>query len=453
MNSKILVIDDDPDLRGLLYRFLSRKGFEVYAAGDGKEALQLIREHKVSIALCDFQLPDLTGAELIKKMKILEPALKAIVITAYSDVDTAVESMKAGAFDYVNKPLNHEEILQTINSALKSKDKPKPQKGDSVSDSNKSDYRFVEGVSHNAKVISKHIKLVAPTDMSVLVLGETGTGKEAVARQVHGNSNRKEYPFVAVDCGALPRDIAGSELFGHVKGAFTGALKDKMGLFEQANKGTLFLDEIGNLSYEVQVQLLRALQENKIRRIGDSRDRSVDVRIIAATNEDLASEVEDGIFREDLYHRINEFKLKIEPLRNRVDDIDLFADHFLRLSNDELGKSIDRFSSEVLDLFHNYSWRGNLRELKNVIKRAVLLCEDDQIEVEHLPDDITYHKEVRGNRHTDNGNLKAAALQAEAKVIIEAINNAGGNKSEAARTLNIDRKTLYNKLNQLNIDI
>lgn len=450
MEKKLLVIDDDPDLRTLLSRFLERNGYAISSAGDGASALQVLRDTTIDVALCDFQLPDLNGAELLQKMRVLQPNIKVVIITAYSDVETAVMSMKSGAFDYVTKPINHEEILHTIESALKATKQPQ------ISGKKQEEKKcYVEGASQNAKMIKKHIELVAPTDMSVVIEGETGTGKEAVARQIHEKSKRSEMSFVTIDCGALPKDIAGSELFGHVKGAFTGAVKDKPGLFEEANGGTLFLDEIGNLSYDVQVQLLRILQEKKLRRIGSNVDKTIDVRIVAATNDDLLEAVEEGGFREDLFHRLNEFQLRVAPLRERKEDIDLFAGFFLNKGNNELGKKVVRFEHNVMEVFHRYHWKGNLREMYNVVKRSILLCDGDIVTMDMLPKDLIYYTSKLDNEQNsnNNGNLKSAALNAELKVILDAIKKANGNKSEAARILNIDRKTLYNKLKSLDVEV
>jgi len=365
-------------------------------------------------------------------------------MTSYADIKMAVQAIKQGAYDYVSKPVKTEELLNIIHKALDNSAKKEKSSLDKS-------FHYIAGETEEALKINKHIQLVAPTNFSVIILGESGTGKEYVARMIHLESDRKNKPFVAIDCGALSKELAGSELFGHVKGSFTGAMNDKVGQFEAANKGTLFLDEIGNLSYEVQVKLLRALQERKIKRIGSNHDIDVDVRIIVATNEDLKDAVEQGDFREDLYHRLNEFSIHIYPLRERKNDIVLFADHFLQQANQELKKSITGFDPEVKDKLLNYQWPGNIRELKNLIKRAVLLASDDLITHECLPQEIleartmTETVEVFSNS-SDASDLKAIAEKNERAIILKTLEKVGYNKSKAARMMNIDRKTLYNKL-------
>ncbi|MFP4091378.1 MAG: sigma-54-dependent transcriptional regulator, partial [Cyclobacteriaceae bacterium] len=381
MTKKILIVDDDKDICLLLNKFLEKKGYDTATASDGASAIEALKKEKYDLVLCDFKLPDLNGLELIQKVKVINPEAALLVITGYSDVKVAVESIKLGAYDYVTKPLYPDEILITIKNALESK-------GKKAQSTTKKRKRFVIGDSPQARQIMKHIKLIAPTDMSVIIQGETGTGKEYVANEIHNNSKRKDKPFVAIDCGALPKDLAGSELFGHIKGAFTGAVNDKEGSFETANGGTLFLDEIGNLSYENQVKLLRVIQERKIKKIGGTKDIPIDVRLIVATNENLINAVKNGDFREDLYHRFNEFKIEIAPLRERKNDIRVFARHFLGQANADLGKNIQDFSPEVVETMKAYYWHGNLRELYNVVKRSVLLATGEEVTAECLPEEI-----------------------------------------------------------------
>jgi two-component system response regulator HydG len=309
------------------------------------------------------------------------------------------------------------------------------------------------GASPEMKEIMRMVRIVAPTSMSVLIEGETGTGKEYVSRAIHYNSKRKDQPFVAVDCGAIPHELANSELFGHVKGSFTGAIKDKTGSFETAHGGTLFLDEIGNLPYEVQVKLLRVIQERIINRVGENRDIRIDVRIIAASNQPLINLVKEKKFRDDLFHRLNEFKIEVPPLNKRPEDILVFADHFLKQSNDELDKFVKGFSDEVKNVLEQHIWLGNLRELKNIVKRSVLLCQSDYIEASDLPDEIRSEGKIKAkDRVKPKVTLKEASHDAEREVIIEALERTNFNKSKAAKLLKIDRKTLYNKLNSLGID-
>ena len=455
MNSKILIVDDDQDIRLLLDKFFSKKGYETKTAHDGNSAVEVLKKDKYDLVLCDFKLPDLNGLELIKKIKVINPEAALLVITGYSDVKVAVKAIKLGAYDYVTKPLYPDEILLTVDKALKSK---KELKGKNKIPSRK---KFIIGESVQALQIMKHIKLIAPTDMSVIIQGETGTGKEFVANEIHNKSKRSSNPFVAIDCGALPKDLAGSELFGHVKGAFTGALNDKIGSFETANGGTLFLDEIGNLSYDNQVKLLRVIQERKIKRIGDNKDIPIDVRLIVATNENLSDAVKEGEFREDLYHRFNEFKIDLSPLRERKSDIKVFARFFLVNANAELDKNVKDFDDEVLTRMKDYYWHGNLRELYNVVKRSVLLAQSDLITLDCLPEEIkspvyfdtTNGQPTSNTKEVDPANLKSVSKIAERDAIISVLEKTGYNKTKAADVLKIDRKTLYNKMKSYNIDL
>ncbi|MEC7754557.1 sigma-54 dependent transcriptional regulator [Roseivirga sp. UBA1976] len=454
---KILIIDDDREICLLLRKYLTKKGFETHEALSGKEAEKWLKKQEVDLILCDFKLPDYNGLEMLEKIKIIRPAAKVIIITGYSDVRIAVEALKKGAFEYVTKPLYPDEIMLTIINALETEHKqaaPVPKKP-SRPEASKTD--FISGKSLSAQKVNKHIELIAPTDMSVIILGETGTGKEYVARAIHQKSARSGAPFIAVDCGALPKDLAGSELFGHVKGAFTGALRDKKGCFELANEGTLFLDEIGNLSYENQIKLLRVLQERKVKPLGGSQERKVDVRIIVATNEDLKTAVRKGEFREDIYHRLNEFKIELSPLRERKEDIEVFALHFLKLANEQLRKNVESIDKRALKILENYTWHGNLRELKNVIKRAVLLCDGPALSKEHLPEEIIFPVEddqpdfeilIDGEAPPS---LKAVTEAAEKTAIINALKRTNNNKSKTAEVLQVDRKTLYNKLKAYNL--
>ncbi len=449
--NKILIIDDDQDIRLLLDRFLSKNGFTTETASNGESAIDLLKQHVFDLVLCDFKLPDITGLELIQKIKILNPNASVIIITGYSDVKVAVKTIKLGAYDYVTKPLYPDEILLTIKQALSSKSQPdKPKKVVRRKS-------FIIGESPQSKQVLQHIKLIAPTDMSVIIQGETGTGKEFVANEIHNHSKRKDKPFIAIDCGALPRELAGSELFGHVKGAFTGALNEKTGSFESANGGTLFLDEIGNLSYENQVKLLRVIQERKIKKIGGTKDIPIDVRLIVATNENLSEAVKRGDFREDLYHRFNEFRIELAPLRERKLDIKVFSQHFLELSNNELDKDVQGFEPDVLSKMKDYYWHGNLRELYNVVKRAVLLCQTNTITFECLPEEIkspVFLDNLRSDTLADEpANLKSVSKIAERDAIISVLEKTGYNKTKAADVLNIDRKTLYNKMKSYNIDL
>ena len=451
----LLIVDDDLDMGLLLDRFFAENGFTTHHTTSGQTALQLCKEHPISVALCDFRLPDIDGMELLKKIRTGYPNTQVIIITGYSDVRIAVRAIKFGAFDYVTKPLVPEDILDKVKAAL---DKGKaPVSPSTVSPSPDpvkqpkaptASAEFLRGQDPKSQKMHEHIELVAPTEMTVLVHGETGAGKERVARLVHEHSTRSNGPFQALDCGALPDNLAGSELFGHKKGAFTGALMDKKGYFESANGGTLFLDEIGNLSYEIQVQLLRVLQERSIRRLGETQNRKVNVRLVAATHENLRELVEQGDFREDLYHRLNEFELIVPPLRERGEDIMRFAEFFLARANAELNTRVTGFSSKTREIILRYEWPGNLREMRNVIRRATLLARNNQIQPEHFPREVNMPPMPE-----QEGELKSAALEAEREVILQALKATNYNKSQAARDLNIDRKTLYNKIKTLGLEI
>ncbi|MGY5849101.1 sigma-54-dependent transcriptional regulator [Salegentibacter sp. F14] len=446
--TKILIVEDDVAFGTMLKTFLQKRDYEAGLVFTATEALKNINEKDFDLILTDVRLPDKDGLDILKEVKAKNSKTQVIVMTSYAEISMAVQAMKDGAFDYVSKPFRPESILQTIENALKHHqasaaeiEKPvKPEKSTSQKDS------FVKGVSDASRKLNDYIELVAPTNMSVLIIGESGTGKEQVAKSIHSQSKRKNAAFIAVDCGAIPRELASSEFFGHLKGSFTGAINDKTGHFEAANGGTLFLDEIGNLSYELQVQLLRALQERRIKPVGSNNEIEVDIRVITATNEDLAQAVREGEFREDLYHRLNEFSIKVPALKDRKEDLMIFAEYFLDEANTELEKNVIGFTEEAIEAFKNYNWPGNLRELKNMVKRAVLLTQDDLIPLKVLPHEISTAQKTE----TEYGLFKN---KNEEQLILEALEKSGGNKSKAARLLSIDRKTLYNKLKQYGIKL
>lgn len=442
--AKILILEDDTTFAQLLKGFLSRQNYEVTHVTQIKDSIKLIDRHEFDLFLIDYRLPDGIGLELITHARGLGLSTPIIVMTSFNDVRTAVKSIQLGAFDYITKPVNPEELMMVIKSCLEKKD----VRADVV---RSSDSDFLKGKSAVAAKLYDYISLVAPTEMSVIIQGESGTGKEFAARTLHQQSKRADKPFVAIDCGALSKDLASSELFGHSKGAFTGALNDKKGQFEIAHGGTLFLDEVGNLSYEVQVKLLRAVQEKTIQPLGSTKPISVDVRIITATNEDLAPNIQQGAFREDLYHRLNEFKIQIPALKDRDGDLELFIDHFVALSNRDLGRKVQRLSIEAKTLLLNYDWPGNLRELRNVINRMVLLTPGDVADVTALPDEmiIAVKQEMDPNVSSD---LKAVNEHNERALISETLLKAKHNKSKAAKMLHIDRKTLYAKMERYGID-
>lgn len=470
--NKLLIIDDDVDICLLLSRFLTKKGYEVKTCHNGKQSLEIIKQEKFDLVFCDFRLGSIDGREILMAVRVISPETKVVIITGYSDVKVAIDVIKNGAYDYIIKPLLPDEILNLIERALESdnhsdaeaKNKSAKVSSDSAktNSSPASTQKYVVGKSKVSQQLQREIELVAPTNYSVIIYGESGTGKESVAESIHKKSKRAGKPFVAVDCGALSKELAGSELFGHEKGSFTGAINAKEGQFELANGGTIFLDEIVNLSYEIQVSLLRVIQEKKVKRVGGLREEEVDVRIIIASNEKISEAVAKGKFREDLYYRFNEFSMHVPSLRERSDDIMLFADFFLDKSNQDLGRTITGFDEEVIDLFHRYPWPGNLRELNNVIKRAALLSDGEKIELSALPQEIIHFDKFNFNESTpfsSNGhseaeqvpNLKAAAQVAEQEMIMNVLRKVNFNKSKAAKLLNVDRKTLYNKMKALNI--
>jgi two-component system response regulator HydG len=472
MNKKVLVIDDDPDIGLLLKRFLTKNNFDVEIAHNGRRGLEQLDSFLPHLVMTDFKLGDMDGGQLLNKIKEKHPGIPVIIITGYSDIKVAVDVIKQGAFDYVTKPLFPDEILVTIKKAIETPVITQQIANETTYTENTtrkttpaSGKGYIFGNSAESKNLLKQIDLVAPTNFSVIIYGESGSGKEAIAQEIHKRSKRKDKPFIAMDCGAISKDLAGSELFGHEKGSFTGALNQKIGHFELANGGTLFLDEVANLSYETQVALLRVVQERKLKRIGGTKEISLDVRIIVASNEQLREASKKGKFREDLFHRFNEFNLDVPPLRERKDDIITFAEYFLEQTNEELGKSVKRLSDEVIQNFMAYPWYGNLRELKNVIKRATLMADKDVIDTKCLPFEIVNHDKLlflEDNNHTTNipetdfpsnkPNLKSAAAEAEYEMILKVLKQVNFNKSKAARLLHIDRKTLYNKMKSYNLE-
>lgn len=470
MKKKILIIDDDYDLCALLSRFLEKKGFQTESAHNASKGITKFSEENFDIVLCDFRLGDKDGIDVLMKIKELNPKTIVIIITGYSDIKIAVEVIKKGAFDYITKPLIPDEVINVIEKAIAAKsnsaandisnnneagkEKPVKNKRSFTLSANKD---FLIGQAPETVKVYQQIEIVAQTNYSIILYGESGTGKEVIAKTIHDSSQRKGKPFIAMDCGTLSKELSGSELFGHVKGAFTGAVTDKEGHFELANGGTLFLDEVANLSREVQASLLRVIQERKIKRVGGTKEMEVDVRIIVASNENLQSAYRKGKFREDLYHRFNEFSINLPPLRNRKEDIPLFAEFFLDKTNQELGKNIEGYEPDVEEMFLKYAWPGNLREFRNVVRRAVLLTNSGKINSNVLPWEITQslqEENLTGNNvnfqqapssfvETD---LKDAAAKAEYDTIMNVLKEVNFNKTKAAEILKIDRKTLYNKI-------
>lgn len=448
---EILIVEDDLMFSKVLNVWLTRKGFGVTAVSSVRDAKKMLSERSYDLILSDLKLADEDGIDLLKWLKENNITIPVIMMTGFGGIETAVQAIKLGAKDYVEKPFNSDIFFEKIEDALKSSSsevkQPETEKNTEI-DRSSDDHiiefdnrTFMMGRSNASNQLYDRIRLVAPTNMSVLILGSSGTGKEHIARLIHEESHRKNKPFVAVDCGAIPRDIAASELFGHVKGSFTGALQDKKGCFELANGGTIFLDEIGNLGYEIQVQLLRALQERVIKPVGSGDlEIPIDIRVIAATNEQLDTAIDEKKFREDLFHRVSEFTLVVPDLKDRGEDILMFSQFFLSESNKDLNKHIKGFSSDVNEAFLSYSWPGNLREMKNMIKSATLLCQKDIIGKGDLPEKLFTLSQK------DSTSFQLKNENNEKLLIEEALRQTNNNKSKAATLLGIDRKTLYNKL-------
>ena len=438
--SHLLIVEDDLTFSLMLKTWLGKQGFGVETAGSVRAAVRLLPGRRpFALVLSDLRLPDEDGLYLLEWMRGKGIGTPLIIMTGYAEVQNAVEAMKRGASDYVAKPVQQDILLRKIREALvAARPAPAPAAPPAAAAPDRADGRYLEGNSPAARQLYGYVALVAPTPMSVLITGASGTGKEYVARRIHELSKRAGRPFVAIDCGAMTKELAASEFFGHVKGAFTGAVGDKTGAFEEANGGTLFLDEVGNLGYDVQVQLLRALQERRVRPVGGTKETEVDIRLVCATNEDLPAAIARGDFREDLYHRINEFTLHMPLLRERGEDILLFADFFLQQANAELERHVEGFDAAAREAMVRYAWPGNLREMKNLVKRATLLARGPLIRLEDLGPDFL--------QQPDAAHLQLRDGQTEAERIRRALQATGGNKSRAAQLLGVDRKTLYNKL-------
>lgn len=454
MKRNILIVEDDTAFAMMLKAWFVRNDFEVEMCVKLEVAKKILTGKVFDLMLFDYRLPDGDGIELLSwwNEQANKNTAPVFLMTSYAEIQNAVKAIKLGAFDYLEKPLNPSVLSQKIEQALLLQSKNKKLSSEvpqfDAKPSSSSQIGFIHGKSQAAKKMDEYINLVAPTQLSVLIRGESGTGKEFAAKKIHEESLRNSKSFIALDCGSLSKELAPSELFGHVKGSFTSAIDNKKGAFEEANGGTLFLDEVGNLSYDVQVQLLRAVQEMKIRRVGSSSDINVNVRIIVATNEDLEKAIAEGRFREDLYHRLNEFTLFVPPLRERIEDISLYANYFLEKANAELNKSLKGFASECMSYLETYQWPGNLRELRNTVRRMALFEKSDIISLENLPDFLR-EKPVQKNVPED----LSLRPKDEKSQIEHALELANGNKSLAAQMLKIDRKTLYNKIHLFGIDL
>ncbi|MBV3400798.1 sigma-54 dependent transcriptional regulator [Prevotella copri] len=463
---KILIVEDDIAFGTMIQTWLRKKGFEVEKTTSVKAAIQAWEklESGFDLVLSDLRLPDHDGIFLLQWMRKHGMQVPFIVMTSYAEIQNVVLAMKSGATDYVAKPFHPDILLEKIKEAIKNHNTSslseknieqreatgnqepidnKKVSGNMESKGNVDVPKYLEGESEASRKLYSFVSLVAPTPMSVLILGASGTGKEYVARRIHELSQRAGKPFFALDCGAIPKDVAASEFFGHSKGAFTGADQDKKGAFEIANGGTLFLDEMGNLNYEVQVQLLRALQERKIRPLGSNKEIDIDIRLVCATNENLAQRVAEGNFREDLYHRINEFTIYMPELKDRGADLFLFADLFIKHANKELNRNVEGLDGKAKERIASYNWPGNLRELNNVMKRATLLATGRYIGVTELEQSMAHIQPQAPTTLHDE--------ETELQRIEAALKAAGGNKSKAAQLLAVDRKTLYNKMKKYGI--
>lgn len=461
---RILVIDDDVNVGIILNAFLSQHGYILSVVYSAKTGVEQCKKEQFDYIFCDYRLGGKSGLDVMEMIKPLQISAKIIIITAYAQVNVAVSAIKKGAYDFILKPFQFDEILKVLSEPQRSSADFSYAMVNGEKPANTEKTGFWACNSSVMKDIYDEIALIAPTDYTVIIYGESGTGKEMIAREIHRKSSRRDHPFIPLDCGTLSGELAGSELFGHIKGSFTGAVTDKEGHFEMANKGTLFLDEIGNLPPDVQASLLRVIQEKKCRRIGSGIQQDVDVRIIVASNENLQSAYQEAKFREDLYHRLNEFKINLPPLRDRKEDILPLAEYFLAEVNKELHKNIYGFNEEVKKLFINYPWPGNLRELKNVIRRSALLANDILIHRELLPFELTSFSTFASDQEAElikfvpqnvtissdnNGrDLKSFVAKTQKDIILETLGFVNFNKSKAALLLNIDRKTLYNKLRE-----
>ena len=447
----ILIVEDDLTFATMMQTWLRKKGFDVDRVSSvSAAARQLTDTPNFDLILSDLRLPDHDGLFLLEWMRKHNLRIPFIVMTSYAEVQNAVLAMKTGASDYIAKPVQPDILLQKIRDALSTPEPaPTPQPATPAPEAKAQEPtadvpRYIEGKSEASRQLYEYVGLVAPTPMSVLILGASGTGKEYVARRIHELSPRRDKPFFALDCGAIPKEVAASEFFGYVKGTFTGATTDKTGAFVEANGGTLFLDEVGNLSYDVQVQLLRALQERKVRPLGGAHEIDVDIRLVCATNGDLASLVADGQFREDLYHRINEFTIYMPELKDRGADIFRFADLFIKHANADLGRDVIGIDDKASERIASYAWPGNLRELNNVMRRATLLAKGKHIGLSELERSMA--------PSTPTEPLALHDELTEQQRIEAALRATGGNKSKAAQLLAVDRKTLYNKMKRYGID-
>ncbi len=460
--NQVLIVDDEPNLRKILSAQLTRDGYDVLTAEDGEQGLALLKEHHIDLVISDLKMPKVDGMTLLRKALVEDPELPVILITAHGTIDTAVEALKAGAFDFVTKPFDKDEVRQIVQKALKTREL---RGADATPASGGQDARFgIIGSSQGILDLYAILERVADTPTTALITGESGTGKELVARALHEHSGRKDKPFIKVNCAAIPKELIESELFGYERGAFTGAVTSKPGRFELANGGTLFLDEIGEIPIEMQVKLLRALQESEFERVGGIKTIRVDVRLVAATNRDLKKLIAAGSFREDLFYRLNVVPVRLPALRERTGDIPLLVEHFLAKFNERLRKKVEGVEPDAMEILVSYPWPGNIRELENVIERAVLFCDTQKLRT------IDLAAEIRGINAMTNVPLPEADLSAalagegglkehvkvamsrlERELVSRALQQTGGNVTHAARLLKISRKGLQLKMKELGL--
>lgn len=457
---RVLIVDDNQDIHWILSNVLKQGGYTSLSAVNGKEALEQMEKSRPHAVILDIKMPEMDGLDLLKEVKKRGLNIPIIILTAYGDIDGAVEAVKLGACDYLTKPFENQEVLLRVQKAVRERELYEEMSTLRSRLEEKASLSELIGTSKPIKKVIEQIKCVAGTNFAVVICGETGVGKELVARAIHNISPRKDGAFVIVDCGSIPENLLESELFGHEKGAFTGAYTNKQGQFELANGGTVFLDEINNLPLSIQNKLLRALQEKRVRRVGGKQYNKVDIRVIAASNERLEDLLIQHRLRRDLYHRLNEFTIEIPPLRERKDDLLLLSQHFLKITNEELNKGVKGFTESAIECLLSYPWPGNVRELKNVVRRAVLLS-DHLIEPKHLHLAQGHLSSIQPfdgvKKLTGNGlSLKAigrrAMEAAERTAILETLKQTGGNKSKAAKLLEIDYSTIHYKIKQYGIN-
>ncbi len=453
---RVLIVDDLPEARRTLARLLETEGFEPEEAEDGATALEMMRARPPDVMLVDMKMPGMDGTQLLDQARKLDEDVPIIAVTAFGSITSALETVRNGAYDYITKPFDNNKLVLTIRRALETHRLRKENRWFLRSVVGETSLPAIMGPSHCVERLFADVQRVAPTDFTVVITGETGAGKEVVARAIHGHSRRAASPFIPVDCGSIAPGLMESELFGHEKGAFTGAVARQTGRFEQASGGTLFLDEISNLPLSLQAKLLRALQEKQICPVGGRKGIKVDLRVVAATNRDLAAMVASGDFRRDLYHRLNEFAIHVPPLRERREDLVFLANRFLALTNKELNKNVQVISNAALEVLMAHAWLGNVRELRNVIRRAVLLA-SVQVDREHLglghaPADHRSHgQEVHGaidRAEPLKEIVRRKMKQLERDVLVQVLKHTGGNKAQAARTLQIDYKTILTKIKE-----